>query len=176
MREEGGQETDRKGEGGRGKVRELTFYWSWGVLISPQKPFIPTHGLKGEKGRGEGSKRGRVESIHLPPFLALPTTTKMTATFNKSPAQPITFQKALLLSPLHARKGDVPSLHKCFPTCKIKRKLHTLSVSSAEAENLVPRHFTLNVETTQLIKRVHRVLSACLFVLNAKAPKELLCF
>lgn len=41
------------------------------------------------------------------------------------------------------------------PTCKIKRKLHTLSVSSAEGENLVPRHFTLNVETTQLIKGVH---------------------
>ena len=125
------------------------------MLISPQKPFRPTQGLKGEKrGWGE-SRRERAESTrcHLPPLLALPAT-KVTETFNKSPAQQTTFQKAFLSSPTRMRKWCA-QFTQMFPTCKIKRKLHTLSVSSAEAENLVPRHFTLNVETTQLIKCVH---------------------
>lgn len=148
----------------KGKSKTINFLLKLGCANLSTKAIYTHPWLKGGKGEGGREQKRKSRIYPSSPFLELPTTTKMTATFNKSPAQPITFQKALLLSPLHARKSDVPSLHKCFPTCKIKRKLHTLSVSSAEVENLVPRHFILNVETTQLIKRVHRVyLLACLF-------------
>lgn len=77
----------------------------------------------------------------------------------KSPSR-----KPFCLPPQTRSESDVPSLHKCFPRVKLKGNCTPFRLASTEAENPVPRHFALNVETTQLIKWVHRVcLLACLF-------------
>lgn len=126
------------------------------MLTSPPKPFRPTHGLKREKGEGE--IRGRVESArwHFPPFLHFQPLQRWLRPLASHP-QRIALSKALLLSsPTHRKRKRCAQFTQMFPPPKIKRKSHTLSVCSAEAENPVPRHFTLNVEMTQ-----SNVFTAC---------------
>ena len=189
MREEGGREAEkerkqrRKREWGREKEKKkrkkkLSIKVG-GVLISPQKPSRPTHGSKREKGKGKRVKEEEenlcaVTFQHSQHFQPLQ---KWLWPLTSHPQSKLPSIKPFSSPPPHARReSDVPSVHKRFPACDIKRKLHTLSVSSAEAENLVPRHFTLNVETTQWIKWGSRWVSARLFVWNARAPREFLCF
>lgn len=115
----------------------------------------------------EEERKGWVESKLLPP----PTLLSTSEHCKKGP-QPVEghprckspSQKPFSLPPQTRRESDVPSLHKCFPRVKLKVNCTPFQLASTEAENPVPRHFTLNVETTQLIKCVHQVcLLACLF-------------
>ena len=69
------------------------------VLISQQKPSRPTHGSKGEKGKGGRIKeKKRIYARSPSTILNTSTTTKMTTTFNKSPAKQTALHKALLLA------------------------------------------------------------------------------
>ena len=143
------------------------------MLISPQKPSRPTHGSKGEKGKGERIKEKRIYALspsihhsqHSQPLQ------KWLRPLTSHPRSKLPSIKPFSSPPPHARReSDVPSVHKRFPACDSKRKLHTLSVSSAEAENLVPRHFTLNVEATQWLNGVH-VCICSLACLKRKSSK-----